>query len=435
MARRELCSAFQPSEKGRYSFLLEKATAEASQISSESRPQTGNFLFSHWILSRITNSVIGHQGIRAVLLSCPIRRVLHENRRIEGVELTEGAAIPFDRVISTMPLTSMVRGLSDLPANISNAIAQLRFRNTLLVYLHIDADNLFPDQWLYIHSPDLLVGRVTNFRNWTPELYGTERTTILALEYWANDDEALWNEDDASLICRAEREIRSTGLVGASELLGGHVVRIRRCYPVYARGYKKLLQPVVEYLNTFQGLTAIGRYGSFKYNNQDHSILMGILAAENILEGRQHDLWAINTDYDSYQESATITASGLIYSTGAPSNASATAYANREAACVSVAPMRPTESGSASEWESECPITCREDAQGEIFAPSTGVRKSITPSLMTDNRTSELEMSASEVTTIAATNCNRGPSGSMESDGGSEYRTASAPTPQEFAQS
>ncbi|HTU91541.1 MAG TPA: FAD-dependent oxidoreductase [Gemmataceae bacterium] len=246
-------------------------------------------------------------------LNCPVRRVLHNDCRVHGLEFTEGTWEPFDHVISTMPLTLMVKGMDGLPPHIESAIDQLRFRNTLLVYLHVDGADLFPDQWLYIHAPDLLMGRVTNFRNWVPELYGTAQTTILALEYWANDDDALWRENDAGLIARAEREIRSTGLIGNAAVLDGDVFRIRRCYPVYARGYRELLRPVIAYLDSFAGLTVIGRYGAFKYNNQDHSILMGILAAENIRESCQHDLWAINTDYDSYQESATITATGLVH--------------------------------------------------------------------------------------------------------------------------
>jgi protoporphyrinogen oxidase len=154
------------------------------------------------------------------------------------------------------------------------------------------------------------MGRVTNFRNWVPDLYGDSRTSILALEYWCNDADALWRADDASLIDLASREIRATGLVGAAQILAGHVHRIRRCYPVYSRGYKQHLQPVIEHLKQFQNLQAIGRYGAFKYNNQDHSILMGVLAAENILDNRGHDLWAVNTDSE-YQESATIQKSGL----------------------------------------------------------------------------------------------------------------------------
>jgi protoporphyrinogen oxidase len=241
----------------------------------------------------------------------PVKQVVHEEQQVKGLAFADGRFEPFDHVISTMPLTLLVRGLGELPRAIEEAVGALRFRNTILVYLHVDGTDHFPDQWLYVHSPDLLVGRVTNFRNWVPELCGKARTSVLALEYWCYDEDALWRQADAGLIDQATREMRSTGLIGKARVLAGDVVRLRRCYPVYARGYKKHLDPVVAWLRRFDGLTPIGRYGAFKYNNQDHSILMGLLAAENLLEGKSHDLWAVNTDYDSYQESAKITATGL----------------------------------------------------------------------------------------------------------------------------
>jgi protoporphyrinogen oxidase len=214
-------------------------------------------------------------------------------------------------VISTMPLTLLVRSLGDVPAEVAQAVDSLRFRNTILVYLHVDADSLFADQWVYVHSPDLLMGRVTNFRNWVPELYGEKRTTILALEYWCYAADALWTASDQQLIDRAKSEMQATGLLGGAKVLDGHVVRIPRCYPVYALGYKEHVQKIAAHLRTFRGLTAIGRYGAFKYNNQDHSILMGILAADNLLENKAHDLWAINADADSYQEAALVDETGL----------------------------------------------------------------------------------------------------------------------------
>lgn len=247
-----------------------------------------------------------------VHLKQSVARVVHENRRVKGLELTDGRFEAFDHVVSTMPLTLMVRGLGNLPRAVEQGVASLRFRNTLLVYLNVAKTDLFKDQWLYIHSPDLGTGRVTNFRNWVPELYGQSPNSILALEYWCYDDDSQWEEDEHTLIARAEQEMRTTGLIGDARVLAGHVVRIRRCYPVYARGYKQHLDPVVDYVRSFQGLSAIGRYGAFKYNNQDHSILMGLLAAENILENKAHDLWAVNTD-SSYQESAVITKTGLEY--------------------------------------------------------------------------------------------------------------------------
>lgn len=245
-----------------------------------------------------------------VHLRTPVRRVLHENKKVHGLELMDGTQKQFDAVISSMPLTLLVKGLGDLPAEVQLGVESLKFRNTVLVYLNVKANDLFKDQWLYVHSPDLGTGRVTNFRNWVPELYGNSPDSILALEYWCYDEDELWSQKDEAIIERAKKEIRSTGLVNDAEIDKGHVVRIRRCYPVYGTGYKKHLDPVVSYLKTFEGLIPIGRYGSFKYNNQDHSILMGLLAAENLLHDKGNDLWAVNTD-SSYQEEAVITKTGL----------------------------------------------------------------------------------------------------------------------------
>jgi len=249
-------------------------------------------------------------------LKCPVAGVVMEARKAVGLKLTDGSVRPFDHVISSMPLTLLVRSLGQAPPPVLDAVARLRFRNTILVFLEVADQQLFPDQWLYIHSPELQFGRVTNFRNWTPELTGRSECTILCLEYWCYEQDAIWSESPDQQIERAKAEIRATGLVPErSAIRQGFVLRLPRCYPVYARGYKTLLKPVIEFLRQVEGLTAIGRYGSFKYNNQDHSILMGILAAENLLGQGSHDLWAVNTDYESYQESSHIEATGLVSDT------------------------------------------------------------------------------------------------------------------------
>lgn len=242
----------------------------------------------------------------------PVYRVTVDNRQVTGLEFEDGETRSFARVVSTMPLNLLVERLPETPSAIKEAAQALRFRNTILVYLKVEAQNLFADNWLYVHSPDLKVGRITNFRNWVPQLYGKEASTVLALEYWCNSDETIWQEDDASLIALATRELATTGLIGEARVADGYIHRIPRCYPVYARGYKELLKPVERYLDSIAGLTVIGRYGSFKYNNQDHSILMAMLAAENIAQDRHHDLWAVNTDYEQYQEASLVTQTGLV---------------------------------------------------------------------------------------------------------------------------
>ena len=168
----------------------------------------------------------------------PVRGLVHDHGVVRGLHFANGETRCFDHVISTMPLTQLVWGLGPLPALVAGAVEQLRFRNTILVYLNVDARDLFPDQWLYVHSPELRTGRVTNFRNWVPELYGESPTSILALEYWCDDEDPLWTESEECLLGRAAREIRSTGLIGSAAILDGKIVRVHRSYPVYRAGYR-----------------------------------------------------------------------------------------------------------------------------------------------------------------------------------------------------
>lgn len=217
------------------------------------------------------------------------------------LRLTDGGVSSWDHVISTMPLTTLCRSLPDLPDEVTTALDQLRYRHTVLVYLRVAHCDLFPDQWLYIQSPELRLGRITNFANWPN---GQDRSdTILALEYWCDEASPEWARSDDTWQALACEELRRTGLLGTAPIIDHHVVRVPRCYPVYRRGYKRWLEPVARFLQRqYPRILPIGRYGSFKYNNQDHSILMGMLAAEKINGDCDHNLWEINTDYDTYQE-------------------------------------------------------------------------------------------------------------------------------------
>ena len=146
-------------------------------------------------------------------LQCPVQRILHDDFDVRGIELSGGHVEDFDHVVSTMPLTMLTGGLADVPEDVQAAADSLQFRNTILVYLHVDSDSLFDDQWLYIHAPDLKMGRVTNFRNWVPQLHGDAGTTILAVEHWCDDDDPIWTAPDDRLIEQATSELRSTKLL------------------------------------------------------------------------------------------------------------------------------------------------------------------------------------------------------------------------------
>ena len=244
-------------------------------------------------------------------LSTPVEKLVLEGKKVVGLATVDGIH-HHRQVVSTMPLTQLVDRLPDNPPHVDQASRSLRFRNTIIVYLRVEESVLFPDNWVYIHAPDLRCGRITNFRNWVPELYGKETGTILAMEYWCNADDPEWTGPDSAMADLAREEIQRSKLAQKITVIDTKVLRIPKCYPVYRSGYQDHVAAIAEHLRQFKGIQVIGRYGSFKYNNQDHSILMGLLAAENIAKGAGNDLWAINTDYDNYQEHSLITATGLI---------------------------------------------------------------------------------------------------------------------------
>ncbi len=216
----------------------------------------------------------------------------------------------FEQVVSTMPLTLLAAKLN-APEDVLAATRKLRFRNTILVYLRLSKGKLFDDQWIYVHAKELLTGRITNFQNWNQSITRAQKDTIIAMEYWCQDEDLIWSAEEAELVRLASEEIVKTGLVSSDEVLDGKVVRVPKCYPIYESGYENHLKKVQDFIDSIPNIHPIGRYGSFKYNNQDHSILMGLLVAENISAGAKNDLWSVNTDYE-YQESSRITATGLV---------------------------------------------------------------------------------------------------------------------------
>jgi len=237
-------------------------------------------------------------------INTPVKKVIVDNQShsAKGIVLLDGTMIKADVVVSTMPLTTLIKGFDNLPTKIVEANKQLYFRNTILVYLEIDSVDLFKDNWIYVHSLQLKHGRITNFRNWCPTLYGNKKTSILCMEFWAFEDDAIWKATDNEVDAIAQKELRSLKLF--SKEIGINrtkVIRVPKCYPVYEIGYQDHLKTIESYLSKFNNLVPIGRYGAFKYNNQDHSILMGILAAQNIRSESSIDLWGINTDTE-YQE-------------------------------------------------------------------------------------------------------------------------------------
>ena len=225
------------------------------------------------------------------------------NAPVEVVSGSKPVTRPYDIVVSSGIFTDMVRSLSCLPKEVSTWCDELRFRNTILVYLTVDPSkaSLCPDHWIYIHSPEIQMGRLCDFSNWSKDMQQGHSDHLLSFEYWANDDEPLWLKSDAELIAQARVDAVKTGFITAESIIDAAVHRVYKSYPVYHNGYEQVLGKITAQLDTIKDLYFIGRNGSFKYNNMDHSILMGLFCAHKICGTYHGSLWSINTDSD-YQE-------------------------------------------------------------------------------------------------------------------------------------
>jgi protoporphyrinogen oxidase len=197
----------------------------------------------------------------------------------------------------------LIHALSPAPPNAVIAAAdRLHYRDFLTIALIIDKPALFPDNWIYVHDPSVRLGRIQNFKNWSPEMVPDSRMTCLGLEYFCFEGDGLWTMSDKALLELGGQEIARIGLLGGGRVVDGTVVRMPKAYPVYDEGFVEALEIVREYLDGFSNLQVAGRNGMHKYNNQDHSMVTALLAVQNLL-GEHHDVWAVNADDDYHEES------------------------------------------------------------------------------------------------------------------------------------
>ena len=207
-----------------------------------------------------------------------------------------------EHVITTMPVRNLVRALEPAPAPaVCHAGDSLNYRDFLVVALILDAQDLFPDNWIYIHTPGVMVGRIQNFNNWSAAMVPEAGRTCVGMEYFCFEGDGLWTSSDEDLIARATRELAQLGLCGASRVVDGTVVRMPKAYPVYDSTYRRHLDAVRECIDAIPNLHTVGRNGMHKYNNQDHSMLTAMLALET-MRGARHDIWEVNTDFEYHEE-------------------------------------------------------------------------------------------------------------------------------------
>ncbi|MBA3404942.1 MAG: NAD(P)/FAD-dependent oxidoreductase [Gemmatimonadaceae bacterium] len=240
-----------------------------------------------------------------VVLESYVTRIESENDRVTAmVAQTPEGEIRYEgeHFINTMPLRSLVRSLEPAADHPVRAAAEgLNYRDFILVALILDKTDLFPDNWIYVHTPGVQVGRIQNFNNWSAAMVPEPGKTCLGMEYFCFEGDGLWTSTDDVLVAQASNELAQLGLAPGANVVDGAVVRVQKAYPTYDATYREHVDVIREYLGLIPNLHSVGRNGMHKYNNQDHSMYTAMLAVEN-MHGASHDIWSVNTDFEYHEE-------------------------------------------------------------------------------------------------------------------------------------
>ena len=231
-----------------------------------------------------------------------------ESRRaFEGGRATKviagGKEYESNYIVSSLPLRNVV-GMAD-PAPKPEVIAAakgLRYRDFLTVSLVLDGEDLFPDNWIYIHEPDVEVGRIQNFRSWSPWMVPDPSKACIGMEYFCFAGDELWETDDDKLVQLGMRELEKLGLATADKLEFGFATRVPKAYPMYDMDYGERIVEIRNFLDGVDNLQQVGRNGLHRYNNSDHSMLTAMRAVDNLVLGTDHDLWAVNAESVYHEE-------------------------------------------------------------------------------------------------------------------------------------
>jgi protoporphyrinogen oxidase len=260
---------------------------------------------------KFTEYVQAH-GIE-VRMGTEVEKVKWDGRRITGAVLRPSIGEPYSveatDFISSMPIRELIAKMDPPPPEeVRRAAEGLRYRDFLTVALVIDEEHLFDDNWIYIHSPDVKLGRIQNFKNWSPEMVPEQSKTCLGLEYFAFEGDDLWTMSDDALVKLGEEELLKLGLIRPGTVERGWVVRMPKAYPMYDSNYEDRIETLREFLDSVEGLHPVGRNGMHKYNNQDHSMLTAMLAVRNIAGG-SYDVWGVNVEQEYHEEGEEVSVS------------------------------------------------------------------------------------------------------------------------------
>ncbi len=290
---------------------------------------TKTSLIEHFLYPRLGPGQMWQEVARLVIegggeirFGQQVKCIRHEGGRVASVRAMDAAGqaveVAANYVISTMPVKDLVAGMQPpAPADVREVAAALPYRDFITVGLLVSrmranrqaqsarADNMPPDNWIYIQERDVRVGRLQVFNNWSPDLVADDGKVWLGLEYFCQEGDDLWQRPDHAMIEFAAGELEKIGMIDRADVLDGTVIRVPKTYPAYFGAYEDFPR-VRAWLDGIENLYLVGRNGMHRYNNQDHSMLTAKLAVEAILDGKvdKAAIWAVNVDDDYHEEAA-----------------------------------------------------------------------------------------------------------------------------------
>ncbi len=259
-------------------------------------PKFGPGMMWETAYTKLTNK--GHK----IVLNSKVKKIEKYETNSYKVILESGDVFEAEHVITSMPLASLPSTIYPNENKETKLSGEsLKFRDFLSVALVLDVEDAFPDNWIYIHEPGVKVGRIQNYGSWSPYLI-KEGMTCLGLEYFVNENDNMWNSSDDDLIELAKRELEYLKIIDTGKIKNGYVVRMPKAYPVYDLEYQQNITVIRRWLeNNHANIHPIGRNGMHRYNNQDHSMVAGVLTVRNILNKETNNIWEINVE-DEYHE-------------------------------------------------------------------------------------------------------------------------------------
>jgi protoporphyrinogen oxidase len=237
-----------------------------------------------------------------VLLNHKVTKLEFEGDRCVRVHV-EDKVLECSAVVSSLPLRTMV-GMADPHPRpeVMAAARGLRYRDFLTVSVVLDGEDLFPDNWIYIHDPQVNVGRIQNFRSWSPWMVPDPSTACVGLEFFCFAGDELWTMDDDKLVELGMQELEQLGLARREQFKFGFVTRVPKAYPMYDAEYAERVHTIRSWLDGLDNFVQVGRNGLHRYNNSDHSMLTSMRAVENLVDGTEHDIWEVNAESAYHEE-------------------------------------------------------------------------------------------------------------------------------------